>query len=65
MRQEKSSLLRNMGFQSLLASLLSSVLGLLSGYSVLLIINPAGAGEAIRTFVEIFLYYPSAAARLR
>ena len=32
---------------------------------VLLIINPAGAGEAIRTIVENFLYYPSAAARLR
>ena len=65
MRQEKSSLLRNKGFQSLLASLLCIVLGLLIGYIVLLIINPAGAGEAIRTIVENFLYYPSAAARLR
>ena len=45
MRQEKSSLLRNKGFQSLLASLLCIVLGLLIGYIVLLIINPAGAGE--------------------
>ena len=61
MRQEKSSLLRNKGFQSLLASLLCIVLGLLIGYIVLLIINPAGAGEAIRTIVENFLYYPSAA----
>ena len=65
MRQEKSSLLRNKGFQSLLASLLCIVLGLLIGYIVLLIITPAGAGEAIRTIVENFLYYPSAAARLR
>ena len=65
MRQEKSSLLRNKGFQSLLASLLCIVLGLLIGYIVLLIINPAGAGEAIRTIVENFLFYPSAAARLR
>ena len=40
MRQEKSSLLRNKGFQSLLASLLCIVLGLLIGYIVLLIINP-------------------------
>ena len=56
MRQEKSSLLRNKGFQSLLASLLCIVLGLLIGYIVLLIINPAGAGEAIRTIVENFLY---------
>ena len=40
-------------------------MGLLIGYIVLLIINPAGAGEAIRTIVENFLYYPSAAARLQ
>ena len=33
--------------QSLLASLLCMVLGLFLGYIVLLIINPAGAGEAI------------------
>ena len=65
MRQEKTSLLRNQGVQSLLASLLCIVLGLLIGYIVLLIINPAGAWEAIRTIVENFLYYPSAAARLR
>ena len=43
MRQEKTSLLRNQGVQSLLASLLCIVLGLLIGYIVLLIINPAGA----------------------
>ena len=65
MRQEKSSLLRNKGFQSLLASLLCIVLGLLIGYIVLLIINPAGAGEAIRTIVENVPYYPGAAALLR
>ena len=65
MRPEKTPLLRNQGVQSLLASLLCILLGLLIGYVVLLIINPAGAGEAIRTIVENFLYYPSAAARLR
>ena len=57
MRQEKSSLLRNKGFQSLLASLLCIVLGLLIGYIVLLIINPAGAGEAITTVIKNFLTY--------
>ena len=62
---EKRSLLRNKGFQSLLSSLLCILIGLLVGYIVLLIINPAGAWEAIRTIVENFLYYPSAAARLR
>ena len=56
MRREKTSLLRSKGVQSLLASLLCIVIGLLIGYIVLLIINPAGAGEAIRTIVENFLY---------
>ena len=65
MRSEKTPLLRNQRVQSLLASLLCILLGLLIGYIVLLLINPAGAWEAIRTIVENFLYYPSAAARLR
>ena len=59
MRQEKTSLLRNQGVQSLLASLLCILLGLLIGYIVLLIINPAGAWEAIRTIVENFLTIPA------
>ena len=54
MRQEKSSLLRNKGFQSLLASLLCIVLGLFLGYLVLLLINPVGAGDAILTVIEYF-----------
>ena len=53
MRQEKSSLLRNKGFQSLLASLLCIVLGLLIGYIVLLIINPAGAGAVSYTHLTL------------
>ena len=63
--KQKTSLLRNKGVQSLLASLLCILIGLLVGYIVLLIINPAGATEAIKTIVENFFYYPSAAARLR
>ena len=65
MRREKTPLLRSKGIQSLLASLLCILLGLLIGYIVLLLINPAGAWEAICTIVENFLYYPSGAARLR
>ena len=53
------SILRNKGVQSLLASLLCIVVGLLVGYLVLLIINPAGAWEAITTIVKNFFYYPS------
>jgi simple sugar transport system permease protein len=42
--------------------LLCIVVGLLIGYIVLLIINPAGAGQAIVSIMKNFLYYPSAAA---
>ena len=59
------SILRNKGVQSLLASLLCILAGLLIGYLVLLIINPAGAWEAIVTIVENFLYYPSPQAQIR
>ena len=53
----KKNLLKNNGFQSLLASLLCVVLGMLIGYIVLLFINPAGAGEAIATVIKNFLTY--------
>ncbi|MBQ4424715.1 MAG: ABC transporter permease [Lachnospiraceae bacterium] len=50
-------LLKNDGFQSLLASLICILLGLLIGYIVLLFINPAGAWEAITTVIKNFLTY--------
>ena len=53
----KKNLLKRDGVQSLIASLLCVVLGLLIGYIVLLIINPAGAGEAITTVIKNFLTY--------
>ena len=53
----KKNLLKRDGMQSLIASLLCVVLGLLIGYIVLLIINPAGAGEAITTVIKNFLTY--------
>ena len=53
----KKNLLKNNGIQSLLASLLCVVLGMLIGYIVLLFINPAGAGEAIATVIKNFLTY--------
>ena len=53
----KKNLLMRDGVQSLIASLLCVVLGLLIGYIVLLIINPAGAGEAITTVIKNFLTY--------
>ena len=55
-------ILKNQSVQSLLASLLCILAGLLIGYIVLLFINPAGAWEAIVTVVKNFFYYPSKAA---
>ena len=53
----KKNLLKNEGVQSLLASLICIVLGLLLGFIVLLLINPSGAGEAIMTVIKNFLTY--------
>ena len=53
----KKNLLKNSGVQSLLASLVCVVLGMLIGYIVLLFINPDGAGEAIATVMKNFLTY--------
>ena len=63
--KEKRSLLQNKGVQSLVASLICILLGLLIGYIVLLVINPAGAGEAIATIVKNFMTYPSKPAQLK
>lgn len=60
--KKKESILRNSGVQTILASLLCIVLGLLIGYIVLLIINPNGAWDAIMAILKNFLYYPSAVA---
>ena len=65
MKHEKRSLLRNGTVQSLLASLLCILIGLLVGYVVLLIINPAGAGEAITTIVKNFMTYSRRNAQLK
>lgn len=49
--------LKNSAVQSLIASLVCIVLGLLIGYIVLLFINPAGAFEAIVAVVKNFWNY--------
>ena len=51
MKKEKNSLLRNGAFQTLLASLLCILVGLLVGFMVLLFINPAGAWGAITAII--------------
>ena len=63
--KEKKSLIKNPSFQAILTSLICIVLGLLIGYIVLLLINPAGAGEAIKTIILNFLTRSSSAARAK
>lgn len=63
--KQKKSLIRNDGFQSLLASLLCILVGLLIGYLVLLIIEPKGAFEAILAVMKNFFKYGKAAKRMQ
>ena len=63
--KEKKNLLKNPSFQAILTSLLCIALGLLIGYIVLLLINPAGAGEAIGTILLNFLSRGSQAAQMK
>jgi simple sugar transport system permease protein len=58
-KKEKKSLLANDGVQTLLASLLCIVVGLIIGYIVLLIINPAGASGAIMAILKNYMTYPN------
>ncbi len=61
----KNNLLKNNAVQSLIASLLCIVLGLLLGYVVLLFINPAGAGEAILAVIKNFWNYSRANLQIK
>ena len=65
MKNNKTSLIRSDGFQTLLASLVCILGGILVGYIALLIINAEGAGKAIMTIIRNYLYYPSKPAQLK
>ncbi len=65
MKKEKTPLMRRSGFQTLLASLACILIGLLIGYIALLIINPAGANEAISTILKNFLTYSKPKTQLK
>ena len=58
MKKEKTSLIRNDGFQTLLASLVCILGGILVGFIALLIIEPSGALEAIFAVLKSFFRYP-------
>ena len=58
-------ILRNEAFQSLFASLICIVLGVLIGYVVLLFINPSGAGEAIMEVLKNFFHFSKANLQIK
>ena len=58
-------ILKNNAVQSLIASLICIILGLLIGYIVLLFINPAGASEAILAVIKNFWNYSRANLQLK
>ena len=62
---KEKNLLKNPTFQAILTSLICIIIGLLIGYIVLLLINPAGAGEAIKTIILNFLTRASGPAKAK
>ena len=65
MKKKHSTSLRLDGVQTLLASLLCILGGLLVGFIVLLLIEPSGAWEAITSVLQSFFRYPSAKLQLK
>lgn len=57
-KKEKKRFLEIGGVQTVIASLICILLGLLVGYIVLLCINPAGAWDAMSAILKNFLYFP-------
>ena len=64
-KKSSDSFLSKPAVQSTLAALLCIVIGLLVGYVALLIINPAGATEAIITILKNYFTYPTKAAAMK
>ncbi len=56
---KKQKLLRNNAFQTVLASLICIVIGLIVGFVVLLIISPSGAGKAMAAILKNFSIIPT------
>lgn len=64
-KKERTPFLRQPAVQTLLASLICILLGLVVGYIALLIINPAGAWEAITDIVKNFMGFERPALRMK
>lgn len=62
---KNKNIMKSGAVQSLLASVICIVLGMLIGYIVLLFINPAGAGEAILDVIKNFFNFSSPAKQIQ
>ena len=65
MEAKRTPILKKPGVQTLLASLLCVVLGVLIGYVALLIINPEGAWDAIMAVLKNFWTYSRSALQMK
>ena len=57
--EEKKSLLKKPGFQTLLASVLCAILGIIIGFFILLAMNPEHAAEGMFAILRNFFKYSS------
>ncbi len=62
---KKGSFLKKSAVQTLIASLICILLGLLVGFIVLLIINPSGAWNALSTIMQNFWSFSSARGQIK
>ncbi len=65
MEKKRTPFLRIPAVQTLLASLICILLGLLIGFIVLLLINPTGAWNALKTIIENFWSFSSARGQIK
>lgn len=63
--KKRQNIFKNNAVQSLIASMICILLGLLVGYIVLLFINPEGAGKAILTVMKNFFDFSKSTTRLK
>ena len=63
-KSKRTSLLRIPAIQTIAASLLCVLAGLLIGYIVLLLINPNGATEALGTIISNFMSFKKATKQI-
>lgn len=63
--KKRTPLLKHQGLQTLVSSLMCIALGLVVGYIALMIINPIGAGKAIKVIVQNFMSMSSRELQLK